>query len=489
MGKSLLRFNPRNANEEIDEVAIEYKLKLIAFEDELFQSRRTLQESDNKMAALQRQLDEYLQNKGNQIAEVRFTAFMNAQRIEAQTRSQTDSIILEMEDEIRSKQKEMEMLQKKTNCFVNDIQPDTTGQDNLARLQIVQDNIRALRDQIETTKLTNVTLENKQQAKIADLPLESKEQGIELQKADKSRVNKEQASEANNVDNTVDNKNQNTKQRFISRKLNKSRANKDQVLTPELLEDAMKPRDKAVANETVESSAELKDQILSSESADGSIELKDQVVATEMVNGAAEYNDQIAEENVVKPQAATQALGAENDRYKSAKQGEQNERMRLDAFVDTRYYDKNAGPKQVQHHALQITIEVEVPFDNYSVRYTKVSSDVVSTLMNYDNIILNELFPFNLIEPNPENIAMYFFNCLDDMLSLMDLKIHSLTMLELPDLQVRINTRNYRFDNLLYRGDDYLRNIRKSLIPCVETESDVTSPLKGKFSRILKKRG
>jgi hypothetical protein len=70
----------------------------------------------------------------------------------------------------------------------------------------------------------------------------------------------------------------------------------------------------------------------------------------------------------------------------------------------------------------------------------------------------------------------------------MDLELHSLIMLELPDIQIQVNTRNRRLDNLLHRGEDYLGNIRKSLIPCVEAEPDSTSPLKGTFNRIMKKR-
>jgi len=395
MGKSLHKANQSEANGEMDQISIDYRLKLIAFQDELFQSRKKLQDSDKKMAELQMKLNEYVQNKENQIAEVVFTAHMNAQRIEAQTRSQTEYLILEMEDEMRRKQKELEILQKKTNRFVDDTIPDISGEDVGVRLQVVQDNIRAFREQIETTKITDDSL-------VAEKPVQPLP----------------------------------TKKRRVVRKSEKSIVHKEQS---------------AAAEQVVEIPVEIPDQ-------------------AEPTSIAGNYFD------------------AEYERYQPESQAEPNERMRLDAFVDARYHNIIAGQKEMQHHALQVTIEVEVPPDNYSVRYTKVSSDVVSTLLQFDNVILNDIFPFNIIEPNPQNIAVYFYNCLEDMLSMMDLVLHSLTVLELPDLQIQVNTRNTKLDNFLHQGDNDLNSIRQSLIPCVEIESDTNSPLKDTFSRILKKR-
>jgi len=395
MGKSLHKANQSEANGEMDQIAVDYRLKLIAFQDELFQSRKKLQDSDKKMAELQMKLNEYVQNKENQIAEVVFTAHMNAQRIEAQTRSQTEYLILEMEDEMRRKQKELEILQKKTNRFVDDTIPDISGEDVGVRLQVVQDNIRAFREQIETTKITDDSLEAEKPVQ----PLPTKKRRV-VRKSEKSIVHKEQS---------------------------------------------------AAAEQVVEIPVEIPDQ-------------------AEPTSIAGNYFD------------------AEYERYQPESQAEPNERMRLDAFVDARYHNIIAGQKEMQHHALQVTIEVEVPPDNYSVRYTKVSSDVVSTLLQFDNVILNDIFPFNIIEPNPQNIAVYFYNCLEDMLSMMDLVLHSLTVLELPDLQIQVNTRNTKLDNFLHQGDNDLNSIRQSLIPCVEIESDTNSPLKDTFSRILKKR-
>ncbi|HRY12453.1 MAG TPA: hypothetical protein P5309_02670, partial [Syntrophomonadaceae bacterium] len=172
----------------------------------------------------------------------------------------------------------------------------------------------------------------------------------------------------------------------------------------------------------------------------------------------------------------------------AAKQVEINERMQLDAFIDVRYFNDITGTKELYHHALQITIEVDVPADNYSVRYTKVSSDVVSTLMKYDNVVLNDLFPFNFIAPNPNSIATYFFNLLDDMLQIMDLRLHKMTMTEFPDMCIVVDQRNTAFDNMLHKGDDLFEDIRNSLPACVEAEPRESSPIKGTLSKLLKKR-
>jgi hypothetical protein len=172
----------------------------------------------------------------------------------------------------------------------------------------------------------------------------------------------------------------------------------------------------------------------------------------------------------------------------AAKQIEISERMQLDAFIDVRYFSDSTGTKEIYHHALQITVEVNVPSDNYSVRYTKVSSDVVSTLMKYDNVVLNDLYPFNFIAPNPNSIATYFFNLLDDMLQMMDLGLYKMTMTEFPDMSIVVDQRNTAFDNMMHKGNDMFEDIRKTLPACVEIEPKDSSALKGTLSRLLKKK-
>ncbi|MDD4172096.1 MAG: hypothetical protein PHQ94_07645, partial [Syntrophomonas sp.] len=229
------------------------------------------------------------------------------------------------------------------------------------------------------------------------------------------------------------------------------------------------------------------------EAAEYPVKTNDRIPATEAAEGPVKNNEHVPTASQDSfPEYSRDELQPDFSPdfayYQAANQVEPNEKMRLDAFVDARYYNMVDGHKQMEHHALQVTIEVEVPADNYSVRYTKVSSDVVSTLLNYDNVILNDIFPFNVIEPNPQNIAMYFYSCLDDMLSLMDLNLHTLTVLELPDLQIKLTTRNTKLDSFLHQGEDLLGDIRETLLPCVETEPEEVYPLKGRLNKILKRR-
>lgn len=462
MARSLRGANSGEASGEIDQIAIDYKLKLIAFQDELFQSRKKLQDSDRKMAELQNKLEEYVQNKENQIAEVLFTAHMNVQRIETQTRSHTDYVLLEMEEEMQRKQKELDVLQKKTSNFAAEIQPDTgADMDNQARLQIVQDNIRAFREQIETNEIIDVSPENKKPAKTTKKPAALSEE-------------KEQATKSKKVDKP---------------------AEKQELTPPEpIIEEVAKEEPAAPVKKADKTLTGKKRLIVAKKSDKARMEKKQGMADNTGDTSLPTDSDTIAvqeQKNTEKVQTPSKDLaGPDFDAREilgtiQAEPAEPNEMMRLDAFVDARYYNEE---KQIKHCALQVTIEVDIPPDNYSVRYSKVSSDVVSNLMHYDNVVLNDVFPFNIIEPNPQNIAMYFYNSLEDMLSLMDLGLHSLTLLELPDLQIKVNTRNKKLDSFLHQEEDILGNIRNSLIPCVESEQEDNTSIKGTLNKILKKR-
>ena len=57
MKNTALGIDPNESSEEFNQIAIDYKLKMIAFQNEIFQSRKKLQDSDRKMADLQKRLD------------------------------------------------------------------------------------------------------------------------------------------------------------------------------------------------------------------------------------------------------------------------------------------------------------------------------------------------------------------------------------------------------------------------------------------------
>ena len=149
--------------------------------------------------------------------------------------------------------------------------------------------------------------------------------------------------------------------------------------------------------------------------------------------------------------------------------------MHLDAFVDARRYETIDASNQLTHnHSWQVRVEVEVPMDNHEfVGYGKVSSAVTSTLLRYDDVVLNDVFPFNLIEPRPENVARYFYNCLEDTLTLIDLHLNQISLWENQTLIKQVQTRNTQFDDLL-RGEDILKDIRETLSAREQEQPDIS---------------
>jgi len=169
---------------------------------------------------------------------------------------------------------------------------------------------------------------------------------------------------------------------------------------------------------------------------------------------------------------------------------EQNEsNMNLDVFVDTRYL-VTTGEKtgQMQKHSWQVKIDVEVPTDTREfVGYGKVSSAVTSTLLRYDDIVLNDVYPFGIITPNTENIAMYFYNCLQDAVTLMDLRLKEVSIWENQVLIMQVNRRNNSFDDQLQKGDDILQDIRGLLAARDRGEDKPDAVIKGRLGHIFKK--
>jgi len=62
-------------------------------------------------------------------------------------------------------------------------------------------------------------------------------------------------------------------------------------------------------------------------------------------------------------------------------------------------------------------------------------------LLRYDDIVLNDIFPFDIIEPNHESIARYFYNTLEDTLSLMGLTLKEITVRDSQSLIMEVNRR------------------------------------------------
>jgi 6-pyruvoyl-tetrahydropterin synthase len=167
---------------------------------------------------------------------------------------------------------------------------------------------------------------------------------------------------------------------------------------------------------------------------------------------------------------------------------EQNEsKIHLDVFVDARYFASDGVQiGQIQKHSWQVKIKVEVPSDNHEFAgYGKASAAVTSTLQRFDNIVLNEVYPFDIIEPNTENIAMYFYNCLQDTVSMMDLILEEISLWEKQTLIMQVNSRNKEFDDILQRGDDILQDIRGLMAARERGEDKNNTVSKGRRGHIF----
>lgn len=526
MGKKPLEFAPPEGRKDFENLSVEYRMKLIAYQDEIFRAKKKLQESDIRMTELQKKLDNYLRNKENQLAEVMFTAHTNAQRIEAQARSQIQYYLDEMELELQRKMREIEIVEEKTRQFdqaivtpsepLVDAEPpsrlkvveggggETEPTRKIEKLDIKPEQAlpTAQKKMKVSTKKTKPSQPREAVDKVvppAKLP-RVPAQDAEIKQAEPEKplvtaaivdapaepvVAEEAAAPPVMLAEDLDAVN------VMATDLESpaageppvAEASQEEPLPEQALDETPAPE---AAEETFAEAAvdEPVEEILEETVVDETLEETVEESYMEETEPEPELEAELEPELVPEPEPEPEQILVPP----AAKQVEINERMQLDAFIDVRYFNDITGTKELYHHALQITIEVDVPADNYSVRYTKVSSDVVSTLMKYDNVVLNDLFPFNFIAPNPNSIATYFFNLLDDMLQIMDLRLHKMTMTEFPDMCIVVDQRNTAFDNMLHKGDDLFEDIRNSLPACVEAEPRENSPIKGTLSKLLKKR-
>lgn len=124
--------------------------------------------------------------------------------------------------------------------------------------------------------------------------------------------------------------------------------------------------------------------------------------------------------------------------------------MELVAFVNARHFvkfGKKAGP--VHAHSWQAEIEIRVPpEDAETTEFAKVSKVVTTALAPYENVILNQVYPFNLIHPTTENMAMFFYNLLEDALRKINLGLARLMLWENPTKGIEVAKRNIQFDTL-----------------------------------------
>ncbi len=118
---------------------------------------------------------------------------------------------------------------------------------------------------------------------------------------------------------------------------------------------------------------------------------------------------------------------------------------------------------QNHNHNWLIKLKVEVPEDSPHIIQAKVLAAVQSTLSRYEDVLLNDVFPFNLIDPSDENVASYFFNCLEDTVMMKDLRLLEIGLWEDEILFMSVTERHAELDEML-KGDDIIERMRANLL-------------------------
>ncbi len=128
--------------------------------------------------------------------------------------------------------------------------------------------------------------------------------------------------------------------------------------------------------------------------------------------------------------------------------------MKLVSFVNARHF-VTFGPKPgpVHAHSWQVEVEVEVPPEvGDTVEFARVVKAVTSSLGVYENTVLNTIYPFNLIQPTTENIAMYFYNRVDEVLSELGLGLAQLNLWETPTRGIQVSNHNSSLDESIHKA-------------------------------------
>lgn len=106
----------KETNEEKESVDTELRLKMESLQAELASAQDRLKESETILAELQSKVDEY-ESRERQVAEVMISAQISAQKTEAEARAMSEKLLQETDEELRRKNKELELLRIKAQLF------------------------------------------------------------------------------------------------------------------------------------------------------------------------------------------------------------------------------------------------------------------------------------------------------------------------------------------------------------------------------------
>jgi len=156
--------------------------------------------------------------------------------------------------------------------------------------------------------------------------------------------------------------------------------------------------------------------------------------------------------------------------------------MKVITFLNARHFvtfDKKTGP--VHAHSWQVEIEVAVSPDiDETVAFSKLFKAVSEALSIYENTILNQVYPFDKLQPTTENISMYFYNRMEDALAELGLGLIRLNLWETPTKGIEVNNRNTAMDNIMFSNEEFLKTYEQAAIASdinlLESEEEEETP-------------
>ena len=162
---------------------------------------------------------------------------------------------------------------------------------------------------------------------------------------------------------------------------------------------------------------------------------------------------------VVEGPAATAGSAAQgeilDELHLSPVEGNDPSLLSLDIPLQFSFYaGEDRQPESLRNHQWTIKMVIKIAEDNFQfVPDGDGARDIHSILRQYDQAILNDMYPFDVVTPSRPNIGMYFYNCLEDNLASMNLLLREISIWENQSMLVRVNYRNKVLDELLQNSN------------------------------------
>ncbi|MEW5920721.1 MAG: 6-pyruvoyl-tetrahydropterin synthase-related protein [Bacillota bacterium] len=124
--------------------------------------------------------------------------------------------------------------------------------------------------------------------------------------------------------------------------------------------------------------------------------------------------------------------------------------IQLVSFLNARHYvvfGEKQGP--VHAHSWQVHIKIKIPAEkSEQIPFANIMEAINSVITCYEKTVLNEQYPFNIVQPTTENMAMVFFNRFEDIFRDFGLVLGNLAVWETPTKGIEVTRRNPEFDNI-----------------------------------------